>query len=190
VLRRQGINVPSSAGSAIGGPLIELKSGDDFLDAVSSLDGALANLTVLRKFTQSVPMGSPTPGQSISSRYGARKDPFTGRKAVHGGLDFRAKTGVAVLATGSGKVTKAGRLGGYGKLVEIKHANGITTRYAHLSRILVKVGQVVVKGKTVGKVGSTGRSTGPHLHYEVRHSGKTVDPLKYVRMAKAVVPYM
>jgi len=189
LLSRQGVKFPKNE-LAIGGPLIALKSGDKFLDTVSALDASIEQLNGVRKFAATIPHGSPTPGQKISSRYGARKDPFTHRRAVHGGLDFKAKTGVRVLATASGVVTKAGRQGGYGKLVEIKHANGITTRYAHLSRIKVKTGQRIVKGTTVGNVGSTGRSTGPHLHYEVRIGGKTVDPIRYVRLGKVLYPYM
>ena len=190
VLVRQGVKLPVKPKYGIGGPLIVLKTGDKFLDSVAVLDGSLDRLSELRRFAKSIPHGSPTPGQKISSRYGTRKDPFTGQRAVHGGLDFRARTGVPVLATATGVVTKAGRLGGYGKLVELKHANGITTRYAHLSKIHVRVGQKVAKGKTVGKVGSTGRSTGPHLHYEVRKNGKTTNPIKFVRLAKALRPYL
>ena len=180
VLRKQGLKVPDD--SAIGGPLIELKSGDKFLDTLGALDASLQQLASLRQLASRVPAGSPTPGQKISSRYGARTDPFTRKRAVHGGLDFKARRGVAVRATAGGVVTKAGRLGGYGKLVEIDHGNGVTTRYAHLSRITVSVGSKVTKGERVGKVGSTGRSTGPHLHYEVRRYGKTMDPLGFVNL--------
>ncbi len=180
VLRKQGLKVPDA--NAIGGPLIELKSGDSFLDTLGALDASLQQLASLRKLAAHVPAGSPTPGKKISSRYGTRRDPFTRKRAVHGGLDFKAPTGTAVLATAAGVVTKAGRNGGYGKLVEIDHGNGVTTRYAHLSRITVSLGSTVIKGERVGKVGSTGRSTGPHLHYEVRRYGKTMDPLGFVKL--------
>jgi murein DD-endopeptidase MepM/ murein hydrolase activator NlpD len=128
-----------------------------------------------------LPVGSPVPGQKTSSNFGRRSDPFLHRAAMHSGLDFRARRGHPVHATGAGKVIKAGYNGGYGRMVEISHGNGLTTRYAHMSRILVKVGQKISVGKIVGKVGSTGRSTGPHLHYEVRHQGRAQNPARYVR---------
>ncbi|MEP0944534.1 MAG: M23 family metallopeptidase [Rhizobiaceae bacterium] len=188
ILKKRGIKLPSK--SAIGGPLIELKSGIDLANSMDALDASLARLTDLRDVAQRIPQGSPTPGKKISSRYGTRRDPFTGRAAVHGGLDYRAKRGTPVLATAQGKIVKAGRHGGYGKLVEVDHGGGITTRYAHLSRIKVKVGQRIEKGQMVGKVGSTGRSTGPHLHYEVRRRGRTMNPLHFVRLEKSLKPYL
>lgn len=188
ILKKRGVRVPKE--KAIGGPLIELKTGGDLLDSMSALDTSLDRLTHLRSVAKRLPHGSPTPGKKISSRYGTRRDPFTGRAAVHGGLDYKARRGTPVLATATGKVVKAGRHGGYGKLVEIDHGNGITTRYAHLSRIKVKIGQRVKKGGVVGKVGSTGRSTGPHLHYEVRRKGKTMNPIHFVRLEKSLKPYL
>ena len=152
---------------------------------MSTLDTSLEKLTKLRGVAESVPHGSPTPGKKISSRYGTRKDPFTGRTAVQGGLDYRARRGSPVYATGKGKIVK-GRYGGYGKLVEIDHGGGITTRYAHLNRIKVKVGQNIAKGIVIGKVGSTGRSTGPHLHYEVHRRGQTMNPIHFVRLEKSL----
>ncbi|PCH45322.1 MAG: peptidase [Hyphomicrobiales bacterium] len=175
---------------AIGGPLIELKSGDRFLDSMHALDTSLTRLANVRKFASALPHGSPTPGQAISSRYGGRTDPFTGRHAVHSGLDFKAKNGTPVHATAAGIIVTAGRKGGYGILVEIDHQNGLTTRYAHLSRVHVKVGERVKRGKIVGKVGSTGRSTGPHLHYEVRKNGQTRNPINFVRLDRLLKPYL
>ncbi|MEE9313726.1 MAG: M23 family metallopeptidase [Rhizobiaceae bacterium] len=188
ILSKQGIRLPSSTG--VGGPLIELKAGDDFLNSVNALDVSLKTLESVRRAAKSLPHGSPAPGQRISSTFGSRKDPFTGRRAVHGGLDFRAKHGVNVLATASGKIMKAGRNGGYGNMIEIDHGGGITTRYAHLSRIRVKLGQHVVRGTRIGNVGSTGRSTGPHLHYEVRRKGRVLNPIHYVRLEKHLRPYL
>lgn len=127
------------------------------------------------------------PTQAISSRYGSRLDPFHRRPAFHAGLDFRARRGVPVQATALGRVTKAGRQGGYGKMVEISHGDGVRTRYAHLSSINVRVGQSVQAGDIVGAVGSTGRSTGPHLHYEIRRNGRTVDPLRFVRAGSDLI---
>ena len=188
ILGKQGIRIPLDTG--VGGPLIELKNGNRFIETVNALDASLDTLESVRKAAKFLPHGTPAPGQRISSRFGSRKDPFTGRRAVHGGLDFKAKRGTSVIATASGKVTKAGRLGGYGKLVEIDHGGGITTRYAHLSRIEVRVGQRVTRGVRIGKVGSTGRSTGPHLHYEVRRKGRVLNPIHYVRLAKHLKPYL
>jgi murein DD-endopeptidase MepM/ murein hydrolase activator NlpD len=117
----------------------------------------------------------------LSSGFGVRTDPFLGRPAMHTGLDFRASTGEPARATANGKVVKAGWHGGYGRMVEIDHGNGLTTRYGHLSAIRVKIGESVRIGQTIGDVGSTGRSTGPHLHYETRIDGDAVDPQRFLR---------
>ncbi len=188
ILSNQGKKVSTDTG--VGGPLIELKSGAALVDSINALDSSLGMLQKLRTAAQSLPHGSPTPGKRISSRYGTRKDPFTKRAAVHGGLDYRARRGTPVLATASGMVIKAKRFGGYGKLVEVDHGDGITTRYAHLSKIRVKPGQRIKKGTRIGDVGSTGRSTGPHLHYEVRRGGRTLNPVHFVRLAKRLKPYL
>ncbi len=188
ILSRQGIRIPGSNG--LGGPLIELKAGDNFLNSVNALEASLKTLEKVRKAAKSLPHGSPTPGRKISSTFGSRKDPFTGRHAVHGGLDFRAKRGTSVRVTASGKIVKASRAGGYGKLIEVDHGGGITTRYAHLSKIRVRVGQYVTRGTRIGNVGSTGRSTGPHLHYEVRRKGRVLNPIHYVRLEKHLRPYL
>ncbi len=137
ILAKRGVRVPASG---TGGPLIELKGAGDFMATVSKLDATLETLDQVRRAARAVPHGSPAPGREVSSRFGARRDPFTKRSAMHGGMDFRAPRGAKVVATADGKVTKAGRLGGYGKLVEIDHGGGITTRYAHLSRIKVQTG--------------------------------------------------
>jgi len=116
----------------------------------------------------------------ISSSFGYRKDPFTGRRAFHSGTDFAPGYGARVYASMGGRVTHAGYLGGYGKLVVIKHANGFETRYGHLSRILVRKGRNVGQEQQIGKVGNTGRSTGPHLHFEIRERGKAKNPMKFL----------
>src|SRR5262249_42700654 len=113
--------------------------------------------------------------------FGVRHDPLIGIPAMHAGLDFRAPSGSPALATAPGTVVTAGWNGGYGRMVEIDHGNGFSTRYAHLSKIHVKVGQKVATGDTVGDVGSTGRSTGPHLHYEIRRNGDIVDPVGFLK---------
>ncbi|GLS82206.1 M23 family metallopeptidase [Paraferrimonas haliotis] len=124
--------------------------------------------------------GRPIKKGWMSSAYGTRNDPFSGRKAYHKGVDFAGSEGAEVIATGAGVVTWADRLYGYGKMVEIDHGNGLKTRYAHHKEILVKVGDVVSKGQSIALMGSTGRSTGPHVHYEVLRAGKQIDPANYV----------
>lgn len=120
----------------------------------------------------------------LSSSYGYRTDPFTGRAAFHGGIDFAGAEGTHVYAVAPGIVTWAGPRTGYGNLVEISHGDGISTRYAHASSVTVKVGDLVSKDQLVAYMGSTGRSTGPHLHYEVLREGKQVDPATYIAQAR------
>jgi murein DD-endopeptidase MepM/ murein hydrolase activator NlpD len=117
----------------------------------------------------------------VTSSFGSRVDPFFGRAAMHSGIDFREEYGSPIRATAAGKVISAGQNGGYGNMVEIDHGNDITTRYAHMSAISVSAGDTVVAGAIVGKLGSTGRSTGPHLHYEVRINDEAVDPMRFLR---------
>jgi murein DD-endopeptidase MepM/ murein hydrolase activator NlpD len=117
----------------------------------------------------------------LASGFGLRQDPFNGSPAMHTGLDIHGENGDPVRASADGTVTAAGWTGGYGRAVDIDHGNGLSTRYAHLSAIEVRVGQSVKIGQIVGKVGSTGRSTGPHLHYETRVRGEAVDPQKFLR---------
>jgi len=129
-----------------------------------------------------VPVRKPVTGEvDMSSPFGMRLDPFLGRPAIHTGIDLRGEIGEPVHATAAGRVTIAGREGGYGNMVEISHGNGLATRYGHLSQIDVKLGQTVRIGEIIGKIGSTGRSTGPHLHYETRINGEAVDPQKFLR---------
>jgi murein DD-endopeptidase MepM/ murein hydrolase activator NlpD len=143
---------------------------------------ARAQVDRLTRTLASVPVRLPVMGDpDISSSFGMRIDPFIRAPAMHTGMDFRGDTGDPARATAEGTVTVAGWQGGYGKMVEVDHGNGLATRYAHLSDIVVKVGQRVRAGHIVGKVGSTGRSTGPHLHYETRVNGDAVDPRKFLR---------
>ncbi len=116
----------------------------------------------------------------ISSGFGYRKDPFTGRIRFHAGIDISNRIGTPVVAPADGIVTFVGKDGGYGNLIIISHGYGITTRYGHLHKIFVKVGQKVQRGDIIGEIGNTGRSTGPHLHYEVRIYNKPVNPLRYI----------
>jgi murein DD-endopeptidase MepM/ murein hydrolase activator NlpD len=129
----------------------------------------------------SIPVRKPILGEGeIVSGFGERIDPFLSRPAMHTGLDFRAEIGDPILVTANGTVTAAGWSGGYGNMVEVDHGNGFATRYGHMSEIDVKVGQQVKIGQSLGKVGTTGRSTGPHLHYETRIDGEAVDPQKFL----------
>ncbi|NNJ71882.1 MAG: M23 family metallopeptidase [Enterobacterales bacterium] len=124
--------------------------------------------------------GRPITKGWTSSFYGTRSDPFTGEPAWHGGMDFAGKQGADVIATGSGVVTYAAKRYNYGLLVEINHGEGYVTRYAHNNELLVEVGDVVSKGEVIAKMGSEGRSTGPHVHYEIIRHGKSLNPQKYV----------
>lgn len=180
ILDRLDIGVDDKIATDIGGPFVPLDARADFEAHVAALDRSLSILDTLSATTSSVPFANPVPGKPVSSRFGMRLDPFLKRAAMHSGIDFRAQRGTPVRAAGNGRVVAAGRNGGYGKMVEIDHGGGLTTRYAHLKRISVRKGETVEAGATIGKVGSTGRSTGPHLHYEIRRNGRAVDPKAYL----------
>jgi murein DD-endopeptidase MepM/ murein hydrolase activator NlpD len=174
------------AGAGLGGPFVPLKpphSGASAFDRqLYRINVARAEINQYSHTLVSVPVRKPVTGEvDMSSPFGMRLDPFLGRPAIHTGIDLRGEIGEPVHATGAGRVTIAGRDGGYGNMVEISHGNGLATRYGHLSQIDVKVGQTVRVGEIIGKIGSTGRSTGPHLHYETRVNGEAVDPQKFLR---------
>lgn len=146
-----------------------------------------ASLVTLRRGLDAIPLRSPAPpGSSISSGFGSRLDPFLRQPAFHAGIDFESQTGQPIRATAPGRVTNAGPSGGYGNMVEIDHGGGLTTRFGHMSSIAVQVGQQVDAGTIVGRVGSTGRSTGPHLHYETRIDGEAVDPIRFLRAGQSL----
>ncbi len=128
--------------------------------------------------------GRPLTKGWMSSRFGRRSDPFSGRVAWHKGVDFAGKEGTPIVATGAGVVTYSGERSGYGKMVEINHGNGLSTRYGHAMELLVEPGEIVRTGDVVGKVGSSGRSTGPHVHYEVLKNGAQVNPQPYIYRAR------
>jgi murein DD-endopeptidase MepM/ murein hydrolase activator NlpD len=151
------------------------------VDLRESQLSALENLILARELRQEIhPEGRPVANGFISSYFGERSDPFDGREAFHKGVDFAGSQGSSVTAVGAGVVTWAGERSGYGRLVEINHGDGFVTRYAHNERTLVTVGQTVKRGEPVALMGSTGRSTGPHVHFEVLRNGRQVDPLSYV----------
>jgi murein DD-endopeptidase MepM/ murein hydrolase activator NlpD len=136
----------------------------------------------LKALLSFVPLRMPLSGDpSVTSPFGYRADPFLGRLALHPGVDLAETYGSEIHAAAAGRVAHAGPAGGYGIMIEIDHGNGLATRYAHLSEVLVEEGEAVDKGAVLGRVGSTGRSTGPHLHYEVRVDGEPVDPERYLR---------
>jgi len=130
---------------------------------------------------QVIPSGRPLKHGFISSTFGRRTDPFTGKKKYHKGVDFVGKRGSEVLAVAAGVVTKSERTGGYGNVVEIRHADGYVTRYAHNQENLVKEGDRVEKGEPIAMLGSTGRSSGPHVHFEVRRNGKIINPARFIK---------
>ncbi len=181
--------------TAVGGPFIAPEPGaiagsNKFDASLEALDTALERLEKIKSEARKLPLANPAPGAAITSRFGNRVDPFFRKLAMHAGIDFRQRNGTPVRATGAGVVTKAGRAGGYGNLVEIRHTNGISTRYGHLSSVLVKVGQSVEAGDIVAKSGNTGRSTGPHLHYEVRRNGKAVNPATFLNAGLKLNTYL
>ncbi len=132
----------------------------------------------------SLPTYQPVNYPYLSSSFGWRRNPVTGRYAMHEGLDFAAPRGTPIRAASGGVVTEAGRVSGYGKMVEINHGNGLVTRYAHASKLDVKAGDIVEKGQVIANVGTTGRSTGPHLHFEVRMAGHPLDPTLFLAKAQ------
>ncbi|HSP25135.1 MAG TPA: peptidoglycan DD-metalloendopeptidase family protein [Saliniramus sp.] len=173
--------------TGLGGPYIpsglETDAGP-FETMVGMLQENLVELDRLRRTTAALPFARPVSDRiGMSSGFGVRADPFTRRPAMHSGIDFRARRGTPILATGAGRVTTAEYHGGYGNMVEIDHGNEITTRFAHLSSISVVPGEFVTAGTMLGRAGSTGRSTGPHLHYETRLGDKPVDPRRFLRAA-------
>jgi len=174
-------------GVAGAGPVVPALDG--MLDSVdAAIDDrhrqltALQNLILTRELArQIVPGGRPVESGYISSLYGQRTDPFDGGNAFHSGLDFAGTAGTRVLAVADGIVSHAGPDGGYGRLIEITHGNGYVTRYAHNAKLLVEPGKTVKRGDPIALMGSTGRSTGTHLHFEVLRDGRPVNPLSFVR---------
>lgn len=184
-IRRLGLNprvVTAPDRSAMGGPLIPMATGPGSkLDPRFARFGAsLARMSAMEQALVRIPNTLPASLNYISSGFGYRIDPFTGGGAFHAGLDFRGPIGAPILAAAAGKVSFTGAKQGYGKCVEISHGNGLLTRYAHMSRITARVGEVVGPGRVIGAIGSSGRSTGPHLHFEVRIADRPVDPRPFL----------
>jgi murein DD-endopeptidase MepM/ murein hydrolase activator NlpD len=181
--------------SGIGGPLLAL-ADTDLGDAglfgfptplVRDLASDIDRLEAAERLLAAVLLAAPFDQYHETSRFGPRTDPITRRKAMHNGLDFGATAGSEVLATAPGRVTRAGRIGSYGVMVEIDHGHGITTRYAHLRRALVEPGDHVGLRTPIGIIGNTGRSTGRHLHYEVRLDNTPKDPARFIAAGRQLI---
>lgn len=201
--KRIGVKAPERARAAdsppgvieqpSGGPLVEPRSGagagtasafpwfDRNLDDVEARLDRVASLVARRDLDRmAYPSRTPIPGVMISSKFGRRIDPITRRPAQHSGIDYLAWYGTSIRASAGGRVKRAGPYGAFGRTVEIDHGGGLVTRYGHASRILVRVGDIVLPGQAIATVGSTGRSTGPHLHFEILRDGKQVPPHLYL----------
>jgi murein DD-endopeptidase MepM/ murein hydrolase activator NlpD len=178
------LSLPAAQGG-VGGPYIpaEIDSNALALDpALTRVMRDVATAERVKALLSFVPLRMPLSGDpSLTSSFGYRVDPFLGRLALHPGVDLAEAEGAEIHAAAAGRVAHAGPAGGYGIMVEIDHGNGLATRYAHMSEALVEEGQQIDKGALLGRLGSTGRSTGPHLHYEVRVDGEPVDPERYLR---------
>ncbi|MCT4655248.1 MAG: M23 family metallopeptidase [Cohaesibacter sp.] len=178
-----GVKIGTPASEAMGGPYLPLAyhgNQEKFSENAEKVAYALDLYMKLKENVRRLPIAHPLPSGRLTSRFGPRRDPFMGRMAMHSGIDIAQARGTPIRAAGEGKVTHAGRRAGYGLMVEIDHGNGVTSRYAHMSRVSTKKGRYISKGTVVGKVGSSGRSTGPHLHFETRIRGKAVNPNSFL----------
>jgi murein DD-endopeptidase MepM/ murein hydrolase activator NlpD len=164
----------------VGAAFTPIEFDKDLDEKYQKLADGLERWNGLRRLNEILPLGKPVNSQ-ITSNFGTRKDPFTGKLKKHRGIDFAGKIGTELLAVAPGRVVSAGERVGYGTTVEIDHGLGFTTLYAHLSQILVSRGNWVRPGTVIGLAGSSGRSTGPHLHYEIRYKGSPFDPTKFVK---------
>lgn len=185
-IRKFGLDPDQLSGnikSAQGGPFIPFfsKKKSKISDPrFNKLAAALDRMSRMESSLAGIPTSMPAAVMAMSSNYGYRRDPINGSGAMHSGIDFKGPHGTSILAAADGVVSKAGWQSGYGKTVEITHANGLITRYAHLSRLEVITGDKVSRGSKIARMGSTGRSTGTHLHFEVRLNGKAVNPMKFL----------
>ncbi len=179
------IGGPEGDESGVGAQIPDLTAMIDRLEERVRLRDAqmtaLENVILARELDQQiVPEGRPVRQGFISSYYGERQDPFSGHQAFHKGVDFAGEAGAEVVAVAAGVVTFSGEKSGYGNIVEVNHGNGLVTRYGHNARNVATVGQTVTRGQTVALMGSTGRSTGPHVHFEVLRDGKSVNPSTFI----------
>lgn len=192
-LKNLGIRPELPEGAAIGGPFIPPvgeHEAESLVDDANLVMSALVRYKAARTAVDAAPIHRPIGAKvRMSSTFGNRKDPFTRNRAFHSGVDFPSPTGTVVMAAGAGKVTFAGKKSGYGNVVEITHAGGILTRYAHLSAFIAKQGQSVAAGTPIARVGTTGRSTGPHLHFEVRLKDGPVDPTRFLAAGRRLMKF-
>lgn len=192
-LRKLGMNPDAILASiddrsAMGGPFIAVGGANGATDPrFQRLGASIARMQALQRGLVSVPNVLPASLEYISSGFGYRSDPFTGAAAFHPGLDFRGPIGAPIYAAARGKVSFVGQRSGYGNCVEIDHGNGLITRYAHMSAFRTQLGREVAAGEVIGAIGSTGRSTGPHLHFEVRINDRPVDPRPFLENAPNVL---
>ncbi|MFB0874775.1 MULTISPECIES: peptidoglycan DD-metalloendopeptidase family protein [unclassified Sphingobium] len=190
-IRSFGLNpdaLARSAARAQGGPFVPW-SGDkaDMTPELGQLADAMARMEFLERSLLAIPSGQPTAAPMMTSSYGYRRDPFNGHAAFHAGIDFPGRYGQPINAAAAGRVAYVGQRQGYGNVVEVEHGNGLMTRYAHLSGFAARVGAKVDRGDTVGRMGSTGRSTGTHLHFEVRLNGQAINPRRFLEARKDVL---
>ena len=183
----------------VGGPLVEVNltssaaaaaahEADPFKRRIFEVEARLQEAQLYENAIHALPLGSPVdvPDFRETSAFGYRSDPFNRKTAFHEGADLAAYYGAPIISTAPGTVTFAGVKGGYGRVVEVDHGGGFRTRYGHLNSITVKAGAPIAIGQKIGTMGSTGRSTGPHLHYEIYFRGKSYDPIKFLRAGKHV----
>lgn len=196
VVKRTGLDAEkflaanAKTSTAQGGPFIAAPEGSEPAERLkanlATLDTHLARLDELRQLMGKLPLAAPLDSFSVTSHYGRRRDPFNGRWAAHHGLDMSSVRRARIYATAPGVVSFAGWKGRYGRVIVIDHGQGIKTRYGHLHKILVKKGQKVDYRARIGLLGSSGRSTGPHLHYEVLYKGRTQNPWRFIKAGKYV----
>nr|WP_319388962.1 M23 family metallopeptidase [uncultured Cohaesibacter sp.] len=180
------VDLPEEEGG-IGGPYIPITEDydhDQLAEDAEKVELALDRFTQLKNQVIKLPISHPLVSGHLSSKFGIRKDPFLGRMSMHSGIDVADAYGSLIRAAGFGTVTYAGPRAGYGLMVEVDHGNGVVSRYAHMSKVLAKEGEKVTTATVLGKVGSTGRSTGPHLHFETRVGGKAVNPYSFLIAGK------
>lgn len=188
-LRRLGFNPDADLARqrrAQGGPLVPLAQGVRLTPALRQLASAIERWSVLQDNLVAIPSAQPTAGTMVTSSYGVRSDPFTGEAAFHAGLDFIGAYGQPILAAAPGRIVFVGQKSGYGNVVEIDHGHDLVTRYAHLSSFAVRPGQEVERGTRIAGMGSTGRSTGTHLHFEVRRRGEPLNPRRFLSVAREI----
>ena len=177
----------AAATTAEGGPFETIRAAFD--PKFKALFLGWKRLDPVQPGTIAIPSAKPVPAAQarFTSEFGSRSDPFKGTRAMHSGIDLAGPVGTSIYATADGFVGRAGVVGGYGNLVELEHGKSIQTRYGHLSSILVRPGQRVKRGELIARMGSTGRSTGSHLHYEVRVDGRAVNPIPFMESADYIM---